>query len=86
MDSKNPLNRPHDIVGLIQFTDKQEFVDISKKIIPALVKNREKYPVEWDMIVAIGTVGEMDILQIRLIKFKEDEQTILQTDNGNSGQ
>lgn len=82
MDSKSPLSRPHKVTGLIQFsTTKDEFLKLAGRFISDVKTNPDRqYPIEFDKIVVLGTVGGQDIFQIRFIKFTDNEQPNIKDD------
>ena len=78
-------SRPYKIVGLVKFaTSREDFEKLAKGLIEKVKAEPEKFSLSFDQILVLGRVSGHDIFEVRFIKF-EDEQTVLQTDNGNPG-
>lgn len=72
----------YDVMALIKFdTTREEFFQCIRDKIAGIAD--KKMPFEYDKILIVGTVNGEILNEIRFIKFKKNEQTVLQTDNGN---
>lgn len=62
-------------VALIKFTDRADFNRcVTADFLKKMVEDKEKSPVDWDQIFVLGNVSGTEVLEVRFVKFKKNEQ------------